>query len=72
VSDPIDAFSARDQSAYLAWIDGAPRGLQGSPWARAAVVLTARGSAAQRLVARSGEFRAVATDGRALLYISKR
>jgi hypothetical protein len=72
VSDPIDAFSARDQSAYLAWTDGQRRGLRGSPWASAAVVLTARDSAAQRLVAKSGGFRQLAGDGRALLYISKR
>jgi hypothetical protein len=71
VSDPIDAFPARDQGAYLEWTAGqrAGRRALGSP---IDVVLTARGSAAQQLTATTPSFHEVAADAATVLYLRNR
>jgi hypothetical protein len=67
VGDPIDAFSRRDQLTYLHWLDGRPSGRQALN-AQVRVVLVARGSPAQALMAATPGFTAVASDARARIY----
>jgi hypothetical protein len=65
--DPIDAFPARTQTAYLNWLDGSRTALrQLDPGVR--VVLVMRGSQAQRLMSRSAAFALAGGDRQALLY----
>jgi hypothetical protein len=68
ISDPIDAFSHRDQTLYLDWLDGRASGL----WALRSdvrVVLVDRGSAADHLMAHTPGFLAVDSARRAQLYV---
>jgi hypothetical protein len=68
VANPIDAFSRQDQSAYLDWLKGSPRGLRAlSP--RVRVVLAAHGTPEQSLMARTPGFVAVLSDRTASLYV---
>jgi hypothetical protein len=68
VSNPIDAFSRQDQSAYLDWLEGRPRGLRAlSP--RVRVVLAAHGSPEQSLMARTPGFVKVISDRTTALYL---
>jgi hypothetical protein len=67
VSNPIDAFSHRDQAVYLDWLAGVPRGRLAL--ARPAdVVLVRKGSAAGRLVVGTLGYVRVAEDAHAVLY----
>ena len=66
IANPIDAFSLTDQREYLDWLRGSPGGdlaLQ-----QADVVLVDAGSAAQRRLARRGDFREIGRDSAAVLY----
>jgi hypothetical protein len=66
IGNPLDAFAARDQRAYLAWVQGERGG--DAALAHADAVLVARdGPAAARLEA-DGRFRVLASDGRTVLY----
>jgi hypothetical protein len=67
IGNPIDAFTPRDQYLYLEWLRGRPDGdqvLRGP----SRVVVTQRGSVAQRRLALSGNFRELARDAHAVLY----
>ncbi|HWF74412.1 MAG TPA: hypothetical protein VG186_13775 [Solirubrobacteraceae bacterium] len=67
VGNPIDAFSRRDQTVYLDWLDGQAAGRQAlAPQVR--VVLVSRGSPAQALMAATPGFTAVGGDARTRLY----
>ena len=66
-SDPIDAFSRRDQAIYLDWLQGSPSGRQALN-AAVHVVLVSRGSPAQALMARTPGFTAVGGDARSRIY----
>ena len=66
-SDPIDAFSRRDQAIYLDWLQGSPSGRQALN-AAVRVVLVSRGSPAQTLMARTPGFTAVGGDATARIY----
>jgi hypothetical protein len=66
--NPIDAFSRRDQTTYLDWLEG------DQPGARALrsgvdVVLTGKGGVASRLMRRVSSFRLIASDRTAALYV---
>jgi hypothetical protein len=67
VGDPIDAFPAADQSAYLDWLGGSRRALTRLD-AGVRVVLVMRTGAARRAVAGDPAFAPVASDAQALLY----
>lgn len=68
VGNPIDAFTKRDQSAYLDWLAGAASGRRAlAPGVT--VVLTTTGSAAGRLMAGDSAFTRVASDRRGVLYV---
>jgi hypothetical protein len=66
VSNPIDAFPKRVQTAFLDWADGRASALALGPQIQ--VVLTSRGSAAQNLMARQRGFKVVGSDSRSLIY----
>jgi hypothetical protein len=65
--DPIDAFPARTQTAYLDWLDGSRRALSELD-AGVRVVLVMRGSRAGRLMARTAGFVLAGSDRHVLLY----
>jgi hypothetical protein len=65
--NPIDAFSRRVQAAYLDWLAGNARGASAVTPA-VQIVLVARGSETQALMARMPGFIAARTDGGAVLY----
>ena len=65
--DPIDAFPARTQVAYLDWLDGRRHAL-GELDAGVRVVLVMRGSRAQWLMARAPGFALAGSDRQVLLY----
>ncbi|HEY1523717.1 MAG TPA: hypothetical protein VGF70_11960 [Solirubrobacteraceae bacterium] len=65
--DPIDAFPARTQTAYLDWLDGSRRGLSELD-AGVRVVLVMRGSRAQHLMAKAESFALAGSDAQVLLY----
>jgi hypothetical protein len=67
VANPIDAFSHRDQGLWLDWSAGRPPG-RAALGEGVRVVLVARGSGAERLMAGEAGFAAVAGDARARLY----
>jgi hypothetical protein len=64
VSDPLDAFSPRDQAVYLNWIEGRTPHIP----QRVSVVLTLRGSSADRLMAQEAGFVPVAYDSKTELF----
>ncbi len=65
--NPIDAFPAKTQIAYLNWLDGSRRALSElDPGVR--VVLVMRGSRAQRLMAQAPGFALAGGDRQVLLY----
>jgi hypothetical protein len=70
ISDPIDAFSPRDQTVYLDWTQGSAEGRLALD-RRVEVVIVRRGSPAQGLTARSGGFVAVESDRAAVLYVRR-
>lgn len=67
VGDPIDAFSVRDQRAYLDWVDGAPGSL-GPLEHGVRVVLVTRGTPAAALMARQQRYVTAGGDRRTVLY----
>jgi hypothetical protein len=68
VSNPIDAFSKEDQAIYLDWIQGTRAGRQALR-RDVRVVIVTRGSPAQRLMAQSAGFAAIASDARNVVYL---
>ena len=70
MSNPLDAFSLRDQRLYLDWIDGRADGLRALAHAPRVVLVSRDGDAAQ-LVARSPGLRRVGSDANALLYVKE-
>lgn len=70
VGDPIDAFPAATQTAYLDWLDGSRRAL-GELDAGVRVVLVMRGSRAQHLMAQAAGFALAGSDHHVLLYERK-
>jgi hypothetical protein len=69
MSNPLDAFSHRDQRAYLDWLAGRSAG--DAALRRARVVLVIRGSEAAKRVGHSHAFRRVARDANAGLYVRR-
>lgn len=67
VGDPIDAFPAATQTAYLDWLSGSRRALSRLD-SDVHVVLVPRGTSAQRLMARVRSFAVAGGDRRVLLY----
>jgi hypothetical protein len=71
MSNPLDAFDRSDQRLYLDWLDGRDAGARALAHAPRAI-LVGRGTGAESLTARSGAFRAIATDPHAVLYVRRR
>jgi hypothetical protein len=69
ISNPLDAFSHRDQRLYLDWLAGRPTGDAALRQARVVLVIRG-GSAADRLKA-SGAFRQSARGSNAALYLRR-
>jgi hypothetical protein len=67
IANPLDAFSPRDQRAYIAWLDGKPGSLR--PYGNIRVVLSAHGSDSSRLMDASPSFKLAGSDGRVSLYL---
>jgi hypothetical protein len=65
--DPIDAFPARTQAAYLDWLDGSAQALSRLDEG-VRVVMVMRGTRAGRLMARVRGFALAGSDPQALLY----
>jgi hypothetical protein len=65
--DPIDAFPARTQAAYLGWLDGRRQALHQLDGG-VRVVLVIRGSPAQRLMAQAPGFALAGEDRQVLMY----
>jgi hypothetical protein len=70
MSNPLDAFSLRDQRLYLNWIDGRPDGSRALAHAPRSVLVGRHGGAAQ-LAAQAKSLRIVATDEDAILYLRR-
>ena len=70
MSNPIDAFSRRDQRLYLDWLAGRTSGDQALRNAR--VVLVIRGSEPAKRLRRSKAFREATRDANAALYVRRR
>jgi hypothetical protein len=66
IGNPLDAFAADEQRAYLDWLRGRPGGDRALAPVRTVVVL--EGSEPQLRLAHEGAFRELARDGRAVLY----
>ena len=71
MTNPLDAFSRRDQRAYLDWLDAKSSG-DSLLATEGAVVLVTRGSPPDRRLAGDPEFRRVARDAEAVLYARAR
>ncbi|HZU59355.1 MAG TPA: hypothetical protein VE983_00215 [Solirubrobacteraceae bacterium] len=67
VGDPIDAFPAREQVAYLDWLNGSRRALA-ALGGDVRVILVMRTGAARRTVAQDPAFALAGGDAQALLY----
>ena len=67
IGNPLDAFPLREQQRYLDWLAGRPAG--DVELSRVRVALVGVGSAAQRRLAARREFRELARDTRAVLYV---
>jgi len=67
IGNPLDAFPLREQKRYLDWLSGRPAG--DVELSRVRVVLVGVGSAAQRRVASRRDFRELARDAHAVLYV---
>jgi hypothetical protein len=68
MSNPLDAFSLRDQRLYLDWIDGRPNGVRAFTHAPR-VVLVSRDSKAAKLAGAARGLREAASDSSAILYV---
>jgi hypothetical protein len=71
MTNPLDAFSRRDQSLYLDWLAGRPDGDAALRRAPVVVLVLRHGDAARRLE-HTGRVRRVASDARAVLYVKLR
>jgi hypothetical protein len=69
IGNPIDAFRLRDQSAYVAWVEGRPQGQ--AALAHVNVVLVARHGAAERQLARDPAFAPAGSDRNAKLFLRR-
>lgn len=69
VGNPIDAFSAADQSSYLDWLSGNRGGLRALAGVR--VALADRGSPSARLTAADRAFAAVGGDRQGVLFVRR-
>ena len=67
MSNPIDAFSTRDQRVYVDWMRGLPAGDAALAHAPRAVLVRSGGKA-DAPAARESGFRRVAADSRTVLY----
>jgi hypothetical protein len=67
MSNPLDAFSHRDQRLYLDWLAGRPAGDAALRYSR--VVLAIRGGPAAKRLRDSSSFRPAARDSSAILYL---
>ena len=70
MSNPLDAFSHRDQRLYLDWLAGRASGDAALEHAR--VVLVSRGAAPAKRLRKSPDFRQAAQDADAILYVRRR
>jgi len=71
MSNPLDAFSHRNQRLYLDWLAGRPAGDATLPHA-GRVVLVIRGDAPAKRLRNAPAFREVAHDANAILYVRRR
>jgi predicted phosphohydrolase len=71
MTNPLDAFSRRDQSLYLDWLAGRPDGDEALKRAPVVVLVLRHGDAARRLE-HTSRVRQVASDARAVLYVKLR
>ena len=71
MTNPLDAFSRRDQSLYLDWLAGRPDGDAALQRAPVVVLVLRHGDAARRLE-HTSRVRRVASDARAALYVKLR
>jgi hypothetical protein len=69
LSNPLDAFTHRDQRLYLDWLAGRPAGDRALDHAR--VVLVIRDDAAARRLKHSTAFREAGRDDNAVLYVRR-
>jgi hypothetical protein len=69
IANPLDAFSMQDQRLYLDWVDAAPAGDR--LLREGTVILVARGSPADRRLARKPSFRCAGADPKARIYVRK-
>ena len=67
IGNPLDAFPFHEQRLYLDWLAGRPAG--DAEATRVRVVLVTKGSAAQNRLALRPDFRELARDKRAVLYV---
>ncbi len=70
MSNPLDAFSHRDQRLYLDWLAGRPAGDAALRHAR--IVLVMRDSNPSKRLRRTRAFRPAAHDAGAILYVRRR
>jgi hypothetical protein len=70
MSNPLDAFPARDQRLYLDWLDGRPAGLGAFAHAPRAV-LVRRDGPPDHIAATMDDFRVVARDRYGVLYVRR-
>lgn len=70
VGNPLDAFRRRDQSVYLYWLEGNAKGAAAFAHAPRAV-LVHRGGAADKLTAKTRQFRVAGEDENAVLYVRR-
>ena len=68
IANPIDAFTKRDQRAYFDWEQGLPGGDAALAQAPRAVLVQRSGRAEKRLAA-GDDFKRLAADPRAVLYV---
>jgi hypothetical protein len=71
MSNPLDAFSSRDQRLYVDWLDGRPAGAAAIAHAPR-VVFVGREARARKLAAASPLLRRIASDDQAILYVRRR
>jgi hypothetical protein len=67
IGNPLDAFPLREQQRYLDWLAGRPGG--DVELSRVRVAVVGAGSAGQRRLAARRDFRELARDKRAVLYV---
>jgi hypothetical protein len=68
IANPVDAFTSRDQQSYLAWLDGDPAG-DGLLHRVGGTILVFRGSPPDERLRRDRDYRVVARDRVAVLYV---